>query len=417
MDQVFIKEEVEDSYDGDGFPSTSESYSNSTATSGYSTAHSISVPPTQRVLPTTPARRGYTQDAELLDKVKKFLCTLITFGEGISVSAGGTVRRNVTSLVVGSIPVPEFLRQLQLITTFPVRPFVLPFLQGNIPRLREELQRLAMTAGCSPSTYLTNNESLLEPSDPHFSPKANEIFHCEPTIDSKPPGLKRKGPEIDHSRSKQPRAQPSLISPPLLPTGPSFQLYKPNNNLAMVPGYPHDPQNGAGSATTQDAGASQEDEWKNIKVMLNCISGMVEKTQSAISILQQRQVEVANIRTAEELVAEAQAKANLAIMEVKQAALDEIRDAKHRQRTETQNNCKEESCWNCGRPATETCSGCSLARYCGPFCQHKDWEDHSRVCRPDLTMEDHSRLQRGVAGSPPARDRIGDAPARSEVSS
>ena len=76
--------------------------------------------------------------------------------------------------------------------------------------------------------------------------------------------------------------------------------------------------------------------------MLNCISGMVEKTQSAISILQQRQVEVANIRTAEELVAEAQAKANLAIMEVKQAALDEIRDAKHRQRTETQNNCKEE---------------------------------------------------------------------------
>ena len=127
--------------------------------------------------------------------------------------------------------------------------------------------RLAMTAGCSPSTYLTNNESLLEPSDPHFSPKANEIFHCESAMDSKPPGLKRKGPEIDHSRSKLPRAQPSLISPPLLPTGPSFQLYKPNSNLAMVPGYPHDPQVGAGSATGQDAGASQEDEWKNIKVV------------------------------------------------------------------------------------------------------------------------------------------------------
>jgi len=418
MDQVFIKEEVDDSYEGDAFTTTSDSYSNSTATSGYTSAQSISVPPTQRVLPTTPsARRGYTQEAELLDKVKKFLCTLITFGEGISASAGGTVRRNVTSLVVGSIPVPEFLRQLQLVTSFPVRPFVLPFLQSNIPRLREEVQRLAMTAGCSPSNYLTNNESLLEPSDPHFSPKANEIFHCEPSMDSKPPGLKRKGPEIEHTRTKQPRAQPSLISPPLLPTGPSFQLYKPNNNLAMVPGYPHDPQNGAGSATTQDTGASQEDEWKNIKVMLNCISGMVEKTQSAISILQQRQVEVANIRTAEELVAEAQAKANLAIMEVKQAALDEIREAKNRQRTETQNNCKEESCWNCGRQATETCSGCSLARYCGPFCQHKDWEDHSRVCRPDLTMEDHSRMQRGVAGSPPARERAGDAPARTDLSS
>lgn len=21
------------------------------------------------------------------------------------------------------------------------------------------------------------------------------------------------------------------------------------------------------------------------------------------------------------------------------------------------------------------------ARYCGAFCQHKDWEDHARVCR------------------------------------
>ena len=77
--------------------------------------------------------------------------------------------------------------------------------------------------------------------------------------------------------------------------------------------------------------------------MLNCISGMVEKTQSAISILQQRQAEAGNVRTAEELVAEvqvmriflacppspahrtAQAKANLAIHEVKQAALEELR--------------------------------------------------------------------------------------------
>lgn len=30
-----------------------------------------------------------------------------------------------------------------------------------------------------------------------------------------------------------------------------------------------------------------------------------------------------------------------------------------------------ESCWNCGRKAAETCSGCNVARYCGSFCQHK----------------------------------------------
>lgn len=39
-----------------------------------------------------------------------------------------------------------------------------------------------------------------------------------------------------------------------------------------------------------------------------------------------------------------------------------------------------QSCWNCGRKAHETCSGCSVARYCGPFCQHKDWENHHQVC-------------------------------------
>ena len=63
--------------------------------------------------------------------------------------------------------------------------------------------------------------------------------------------------------------------------------------------------------------------------MLNCISGMVEKTQRAISILQQRQAEAANVRSAEELVADIQTKASLAIMEVKQAALDEIKQVKH----------------------------------------------------------------------------------------
>ena len=135
--------------------------------------------------------------------------------------------------------------------------------------------------------------------------------------------------------------------------------------------------------------------------MLNCISGMVEKTQSAISILQQRQAEVANARNAEELVAEVKAKATMAILEVKQAALEEIKKAKRGQRSD----CKEEvnisaleyylsltfqSCWNCGRPATETCSGCSLARYCSPFCQHKDWDDHLKVCRISPTLSRQS---------------------------
>lgn len=46
-----------------------------------------------------------------------------------------------------------------------------------------------------------------------------------------------------------------------------------------------------------------------------------------------------------------------------------------------------QNCWNCGRKASETCSGCSAARYCGSFCQHKDWERHHLICSPGLQAQ------------------------------
>lgn len=46
----------------------------------------------------------------------------------------------------------------------------------------------------------------------------------------------------------------------------------------------------------------------------------------------------------------------------------------------------KEVCWNCGRRASETCSGCNVARYCSTFCQHKHWEVHHKICgRPLLS--------------------------------
>jgi len=46
---------------------------------------------------------------------------------------------------------------------------------------------------------------------------------------------------------------------------------------------------------------------------------------------------------------------------------------------------RTQACWNCGRKATETCSGCNIARYCGSFCQHKDWESHHKICGSGAT--------------------------------
>lgn len=61
-----------------------------------------------------------------------------------------------------------------------------------------------------------------------------------------------------------------------------------------------------------------------------------------------------------------------------------------------------QSCWNCGRKASETCSGCNTARYCGSFCQHKDWEKHHHVCGQTLQAQQQqqaSQQQGGVPGS------------------
>ena len=58
-----------------------------------------------------------------------------------------------------------------------------------------------------------------------------------------------------------------------------------------------------------------------------------------------------------------------------------------------------QSCWNCGRKATETCSGCNVARYCGSFCQHKDWENHHHVCgqHAQSVNEDNAHSSSGTA--------------------
>lgn len=182
-----------------------------------------------------------------------------------------------------------------------------------------------------------------------------------------------------------------------------------------------------------------EDEWKNINTMLNCILGMVEKTKRAIAILQhrsqserqdfavwggRRHLEVdfdlkkrdlmAHYKSAAELdrVSEVRRRAEEAVNEVKRQAVAELQKAvsaaeskaselvaaertkmerliseARRQAAEEalaainhQEDSTEQNCWNCGRKANETCSGCNVARYCGAFCQHKDWENHHRVC-------------------------------------
>uniref|UniRef100_A0A3Q0SVI4 CBFA2/RUNX1 partner transcriptional co-repressor 3 n=1 Tax=Amphilophus citrinellus TaxID=61819 RepID=A0A3Q0SVI4_AMPCI len=84
-------------------------------------------------------------------------------------------------------------------------------------------------------------------------------------------------------------------------------------------------------------------------------------------------------RKAHEMISAERSKMERALAEAKRQASEDALTVINQQEDSS-----EQSCWNCGRKASETCSGCNTARYCGSFCQHKDWEKHHHVCGQGL---------------------------------
>ncbi|KAK6982892.1 protein CBFA2T1-like isoform X1 [Biomphalaria glabrata] len=200
-----------------------------------------------------------------------------------------------------------------------------------------------------------------------------------------------------------------------------------------------------------------DDDWRHVETMLNCIIGMVDKTKRAMAVLQERSIrdreELAlwarrqadgidadvkkrsgdvmayTLRQTEERVSEVRRRAEEAVNDMKRQAMLELQKAvaaadqkaadlvsserakmeraiaearkqTHSDLLMTLSHQEEsaESCWNCGRKASETCSGCNVARYCGSFCQHKDWENHHHVCgKAHITSAAEAREMRRAA--------------------
>ncbi|XP_039465673.1 protein CBFA2T3 isoform X7 [Oreochromis aureus] len=185
------------------------------------------------------------------------------------------------------------------------------------------------------------------------------------------------------------------------------------------------------------------EEWKHLDNLLNCIMDMVEKTRRSLTVLRRCQEAdreemnhwIRRYSDVEEMKKEIHRdflhrppsgylpeeiwrKAEEAVNEVKRQAMSELQKAvsdaerkahemisaerskMERALAEAKRQASEDaltvinqqedssesqqSCWNCGRKASETCSGCNTARYCGSFCQHKDWEKHHHVCGQGL---------------------------------
>ncbi|KAM9825877.1 protein CBFA2T3 isoform 8-T10 [Syngnathus typhle] len=203
------------------------------------------------------------------------------------------------------------------------------------------------------------------------------------------------------------------------------------------------------------------EEWKHLDNLLNCIMDMVEKTRRSLTVLRRCQEAdreemnhwIRRYSDVEEMKKEIHRdflhrppsgylpeeiwrKAEEAVNEVKRQAMSELQKAvsdaerkahemisaerskmeralaeAKRQASEdaltviNQQEDSSESCWNCGRKASETCSGCNTARYCGSFCQHKDWERHHHVCGQGLQgLPGGAAVPLGTSasGAPPA---------------
>ncbi|KAL2308822.1 hypothetical protein Nmel_001891, partial [Mimus melanotis] len=86
-------------------------------------------------------------------------------------------------------------------------------------------------------------------------------------------------------------------------------------------------------------------------------------------------------RKAHDMITSERAKMERTVAEAKRQAAEDALAVINQQEDSS------ESCWNCGRKASETCSGCNTARYCGSFCQHKDWEKHHHICGQTLQAQ------------------------------
>ncbi|XP_028978769.2 protein CBFA2T1 isoform X2 [Esox lucius] len=128
-----------------------------------------------------------------------------------------------------------------------------------------------------------------------------------------------------------------------------------------------------------------EEIWKKAEAVNEVKRQAMSELQKAVSEAE---------RKAHEMISTERSKMERTVAEAKRQAAEEVLTVINQQEDSS------ESCWNCGRKASETCSGCNTARYCGSFCQHKDWEKHHHVCGQTFQASQASQPQ-GQLGKVP----------------
>jgi len=390
-----------------------------------------------------------------LSKLKRFLTTLQQFGSDISPEIGERVRGLIVNLINSGISVEEFHQQLQDATNFPLRPFVIPFLKTNLPLLQQELLSCTHLSKRSPPPHsYTGSPPESERERERIKKEAEEVLFERV-------GEKRK---MDHeSRSKENGHHLD-----------SFGLPSPNKKKHFTsPGYERNEERNPMVDQLLENYKQDTEDWRNIETILQCIVTFVDNAKRSVAAIQERCIrdreEMASWaraitadaeneikRRANELVTKALKQTDDRVNEVKKRAEEAVSDVKRqavvelkkavnaaeekandalslanqrmdqavqearRKATEETSSiinlqdASKENCWNCGRKANETCSGCNHARYCGSFCQHKDWDTHQKDC-PKLKPQPSSQpLQPQQQQQQQQQQQIREPPVRSK---
>ncbi|XP_019325949.1 PREDICTED: protein CBFA2T3 [Aptenodytes forsteri] len=431
-----------------GAPSTPNGFSNGPATSSTASLSTHQLPP--------------ACGARQLSKLKRFLTTLQQFGNDISPEIGERVRTLVLGLVNSTLTIEEFHAKLQEATNFPLRPFVIPFLKANLPLLQRELLHCARMAKQTPAQYLAQHEQLLLDANASSPIDSSELLlevgEGGGAGRGGPPRTKENGLDRDPLHPEHLSKRPCTMSPAQR-YSPRHGLSHPPNGLGHPPAAPPLPQHyrledmamllncimdmvektrrsltvlrrcqeadreelnhwirrysdaedmkkgsppsarphnssSASEAPQLDAhrefaprplsGYMPEEIWRKAEEAVN------EVKRQAMSELQKAVSDAE--RKAHELITTERAKMERALAEAKRQASEDALTVINQQEDSS------ESCWNCGRKASETCSGCNTARYCGSFCQHR--RQHS----PGPAGPHRPRRRRGAAAGPePAR--------------
>ncbi|KAL2090579.1 hypothetical protein ACEWY4_012842 [Coilia grayii] len=157
---------------------------------------------------------------------------------------------------------------------------------------------------------------------------------------------------------------PRKAAPPGPAAPPFSKTHSPHTGEGLSSETQRDFTNHPGSAYVPD------EIWRKAEEAVNEVKRQaMDEVQKAVAEAEQKAFEMITAERAkmEKTLAEAKRKATEDAIQV----INEQEDS-------------SECCWNCGRKASETCSGCNAARYCGSFCQHKDWERHHLICSPSL---------------------------------